>query len=357
MQQCADWYIVDPNERRQEAGSPVTFANEDDDDSDVSESGSRGLAAIRRSSIAIRMASTRDRSFIAINSDIMPTPSIVRQREDSTTTVRRSSYNDNEGGAFTTGTSSNRDQQPSLPPANWTMFANNAGISPTDDSGQDVYQGMNLAYIMNVNLEGRDTRRSSLSFMAPQSLPLPPSSKKANDKEKRKKDNKERGTDDDFDVAAMRGLMAGDPSNLLDVAPWAGADDAAGPRRPSTVTLDDSFAGGLRRDDPDYASRRKEWSFVRGRERVSLPLREPDGNPRHWDVWRCSQIGQIRIERATLPPCTFLPRVDITLFHLLPVFYSRPQQAESTAPQCGARRRPRLYEHVRRSNDRRPPAL
>lgn len=305
--QCADWYIVDPNERRQEAGSPVTFAaTDEDDDSDVSESGSRGLAAIRRSSIAIRMASTRDRSFIAINSDIMPTPSIVREREDSTTTVRRPSYNDNEGGAFVASTSSNRDQQPPLlPPANWTMFANNAGISPTDNSGEHVYQGMNLDYIMNVgNLEGRDTRRSSLSFIAPQSLPLPPS-KKVKDKEKRKRD-KERGKGEDFDVAAMRGLIgpAVDSSNLLAVAPWTEPDDAAGPRRPSTVTLDDTFAGGLRRDDPDYALRRKEWSFVRERERVSLPLREPEGNPRHWDVWRCSQIGQIRIERATLPPCT-----------------------------------------------------
>jgi hypothetical protein len=142
--------------------------------------------------------------------------------------------------------------------------------------------------------------------MAPQSLPLPPSKdkRKSKDKEKRKKERK--GQDEDFDVAAVRGTNrpSRDPSNLLDVAPWADAGDAAGPRRPSTVTLDDSFAGGLRRDDPDYASRRKEWSFIRERERVVLPSREPDGNPRHWDVWRCTQIGQIRIERATLPHCT-----------------------------------------------------
>jgi hypothetical protein len=37
------------------------------------------------------------------------------------------------------------------------MFANNAGISPTDNSGERVYQGMDLDYIMNVgDLEGRD---------------------------------------------------------------------------------------------------------------------------------------------------------------------------------------------------------
>jgi len=310
-QQCVDWYVVDPNERRQEAGSPVTFANvgsDDDEDSDVSETGSRALAAIRRSSIAIRMASTRDRSFHAGDPDFVPAQSNARQREDSTTTVRRPSYNDLEGGASVTVMSSNRDQQPPLPPVNWTMFANNAGISPTDDSGERVYSGMDLDYIMNVgNLEGRDTRRSSLSFIAPQSLPLPPSKdkRKSKDKEKRKKD-KVKGKDEDFDDAAMPGLI-GSPSgspNLLDVAPWAEAGDATDLRRPSTVTLDDSFAGGLRRDDPDYALRRNEWSFIRERERVSLPPREPDGNPRLWDVWRCSQIGQIRIERATLPPCT-----------------------------------------------------
>ncbi|KAI9437463.1 hypothetical protein H4582DRAFT_2077012 [Lactarius indigo] len=272
-----DWYVVDPNERRQEAGSPVTFANgsDDDDDSDVSETGTRALAAIRRSSIAIRMASTRDRSFHAGDPDFVSTQSNARQREDSTTTVRRSSYGDTEGGSPLTATSSNRDQQPPLPPANWSMFTNNAGISPTDDSGRRVYQGMDLGYIMNVDPEGLNTRRSSLSFIAPQTLPLPPAKdkRKSKDKEKRKKD-KEKGKAEDFDTSVMRGLIGSPshPSNLLDVAPWAEADD----RRPSIMTLDDSFAGGLRRDDPDYALRRNRWSFIR--------------------------IGQIRIERATLPP-------------------------------------------------------
>ncbi|KAH9168244.1 hypothetical protein EDB89DRAFT_1855714 [Lactarius sanguifluus] len=304
-----DWYVVDPNERRQEAGSPVTFANvgsDDDDDSDVSETGTRALAAMRRSSIAIRMASTRNRSFHSGDPDLVSAQSNARQREDSTTTVRRSSYSDTEGGASVAATSSNRDQQPPLPPANWNMFTNNAGISPIDDSGERVYQGMDLGYIMNVDLEGLNTRRSSLSFIAPQSLPLPPAKdkRKSKDKEKRKK---EKGKGEDFDASVMRGLI-GSPSNssnLLDVAPWAEAEGGAtGLRRPSTVTLDDSFAGGLRRDDPDYALRRNKWSFIRVREHVPLPPRELDGNPRLWDVWRCSQIGQIRIERATLPPCT-----------------------------------------------------
>jgi len=309
-QQHADWYVVDPDKRRQEVGRPVIFANvgsDDDDDSDVSETGSRALATIRRSSIAIRMASTRDHSFQASDPDLVPAQSNAHQREDSTT-VRQPSYNDTEGGAPVTVMSSNRDQQPPLPPANRSLFANNAGISPTDDLTERVYSGMDLDYIMNVgNLEGRDTRRSSLSFIAPQSLPLPPSKDKreSKDKEERKKD-KEKGKGEDFDVAMLRGLFespSGSPT-LPDVAPWAEADHTTGLRLASTVILDDSFAGSLRRYDYDYALRRNEWSFIRERERVSFPPREPDGNPRHWDIWRCSQIGKIRIERATLPPCT-----------------------------------------------------
>lgn len=254
------------------------------------------------------MASTRDRSFHASDPDIVPAQSIARQREDSTITVRRPSYNDTEEGPSVTVTSSNRDQQPPLPPANWSMFANNAGISSTDNSGERVYQGMDLDYIMS-DLGGLDSRRSSLSFMVPQTLPLPPSKdkRKAKDKEKRNlKKDKEKAKGEDLDVAMMHGLIypPGRSPNLLDVAPWA--DNTTGIRRPSTNTLDDSFAGGLRYLDPDYALRRKEWSFSRGHDRVSLPPRESDGIPRHWDVWRCSQIGQIRVERATLPPCTYI---------------------------------------------------
>ncbi|KAH8993418.1 hypothetical protein EDB92DRAFT_1796308 [Lactarius akahatsu] len=113
--------------------------------------------------------------------------------------------------------------------------------------------------------------------------------------DKRKSKDKEEGKDEDFDFARIIGL----PSSSPKVVPWAEADETTGPRRPSTATFDDSFASSLRRDDPDYVLRRNVWSFIRQRERVSHPPRRPDGNPRHWDVWRCSQIGQIRIERAT----------------------------------------------------------
>ena len=80
------------------------------------------------------MASTRDRSFHASYPDPVPTQSNVRQPEDSTTTVRRPSYNDTEGGASITAT------------------------SPTDDSGERMYQGMEFNDIMNVgDLEGLGT--------------------------------------------------------------------------------------------------------------------------------------------------------------------------------------------------------
>ena len=337
MQQCADWDVVDPNERRQRASSRITFTTDEDYDSDMPESGSRRFAALRRSSI--HMGSTRDRFIHAINSDSVPAQSDVRQREDSVTTVRRPSYNDAEGDASAASTSSNRDQQPPFPPPNWTMFANNSTVSSTD-SGERVYQGMDLDYIMNP--KGRDWRRSSLSFMAPQTLPLPPSKnkQKSRDKEKRTKDE-ERGKDKDLDVPALRQLIGSsrESANLLDVAPWAEADDTTDSGRPSTVTIDDSFAGGLRRNDPDYASRRKEWSFTCKREPAILPSREPDGNPKHWDVWRHGQIGQIRIERATLPHCTFI--FTISMFHIRPnfFFHSRSQQTGSGASKCGARRR------------------
>ncbi|KAI9453768.1 hypothetical protein BJY52DRAFT_1123296 [Lactarius psammicola] len=98
----------------------------------------------------------------------------------------------------------------------------------------------------------------------------------------------------------MHGLI-GSPSGSQDMVPWTEADNT-GLRRPSTVMLDDSFAGGLRRDDSGHVLRRNEWSFIREREHVSLPPRKLNDNPRHCDVWRCSQIGQIRVERATLTP-------------------------------------------------------
>ena len=313
-QQCAEWYIVDPNERRQEAGSPVIFASagsdddnddEDDDDSDVSETGTRGLAAMRRNSIAIRMASVCDRSFPPSDTEPTQIRTNIRERENSIATVRRQSY-DLEAGSHT-ASGSDREQQPALPPANWSMFTNPSGVSPPDDSGEHVYQGIDLDYIMSVGGSAvPGSRRSSHSFVAPQPLPLPPSGK-SKDKDKRKKDKgKVKGV---LDVAAMQGLI-GQPSpapNLVDIAPWAtDADEMAGPRRPSTVTLDDSFAGGLRRLDPDYAVRRNEWSFIREPERIVVPPRGPDRSPRTWDIWRCAQIGQIRIERAVLPPCAYI---------------------------------------------------
>ncbi|KAI0266989.1 hypothetical protein BC834DRAFT_842712 [Gloeopeniophorella convolvens] len=302
-QQYADYYIVDPNERRQEAGSPVIFAstNSEDDDSDVSETGSRGLAAIRRNSIAIRAASIRDRGFDASGDAGVR----GREREDSTVTVRRPSHSTLEE-VRVAAAAIQEEGQPPLPRPDWSMFPNNAGPPPAQETGEDVYSGMDLGYILDVSAgAGADSRRSSHSFIAPQALPLPPSKDKtkSKDKEKRKKDKGKTKEHMDLVVQDLVGASSSGVPNLFDVAPWATADDAAKVdlRRPSTVTLDDSFAGGLRRDDPEYAVRRTAWSFIRGPAPHIVPPRETGGVPKVWDVWRSTQIGQIRIERAVLP--------------------------------------------------------
>jgi hypothetical protein len=183
------------------------------------------------------------------------------------------------------------------------MFTNAAGFSTTDDSGEGVYQGIDLNYIMGIGgSAGRGSRRGSHSFVAPQSLPLPPSKDRSQSKDdnSRKKD-KTKGKEP-LNIAAMQGLV-GLPSimsNQLEFGPWAEVDEMTG-----TAALDDLFARGLRRLDSGYAERRSEWSFVRVRERVVLPPRDQEDSPRTWDVWRCAQIGKIRLERAILPPCTF----------------------------------------------------
>jgi hypothetical protein len=305
-QQGLDWYIVNPTERRQDASSPVVFASasSEEEDSDVSETGSRGLAAMHRNSVAIRVATARERSLHPNERDPGQIQTNTREREDSTATLRRPDNEDLESSVQITVTGPNRERRPSLPTPNWTMFTHAAGISTTDDPGEGVYQGIDLNYIMSVGGPmGPGSRRSSHSFVA-QPLPLPPPKDKSKSKEKDKhKKDKSKGNET-LDIAAVQGLI-GPPNAMqdrLEIAPW---DEMTGPRRPSTVTLDDSFAGGLRRLDPGYAERRNEWSFIRERDQIVLPPREPEGSPRAWDVWRCAQIGKIRLERAILPPCTF----------------------------------------------------
>lgn len=307
-QQCAEWYIVNPNERRHEAGSPVTFANNESegDDSDVSESSARRLTTNHRNSIAIRRASLRDGAFSANETDLRQIQKNTREREDSAATVRQLNKEDLARGMQVTVTNPNRERQPSLPTPNWSMFTDNASAPTLEDSGsgENVYQGIDLNYIMSVGgLADPGSRRSSHSFIA-QPLPLPPPKAKSKDKDKRKKDKSREKVP--LDIAAMQGLIGPSTAlpNVLDIAPWAMGDEMTGPRRPSTVTLDDSFAGGLRRLDPHYAERRNEWSFIREPERLVVPPRDPEGSPRTWDIWRCVQIGKIRLERATLPPCT-----------------------------------------------------
>lgn len=156
-----------------------------------------------------------------------------------------------------------------------------------------MYQDIDLNYIMNVGGSASlGSRRSSISFVAPRSLPSRPPKGKSKSKEddKRKKDKtKGKGT---LDTAAAQGpidLPAVMP-NRLEIAPWAEADEMTGPL------------------DFGYTERYSEWSFIREREQVALLPRDPDGSPRMWDVWCCAQIGKIRLERAILTSCTVHPR-------------------------------------------------
>lgn len=289
-EQGVDWYVGDPDERRKEAGSPIKFASvgsDNADDSDVSETGTRALASIQRSSIAIHKASVHERSFREREPDLLHTQPNVRPREENTTVAPRPSYIDAEGDVSATVTSPNRDQDPPSAPRNWANI-----IPHTDGSGLEMYQGMNLDYIMNIGgshgLGTRRSSRSSLSFVAPDSLPLPSSKnkRKAKDKKRRNK-GKEKRKIGEYGSPS-------DSQSLPDVAPWT---DIMAPRHPSTITVDESFGRAPRPVHP-VILRRNEWSFICNRMAVSFPPSEPNNNQRYWDVWRCSQIGQIRVQRV-----------------------------------------------------------
>ena len=152
---------------------------------------------------------------------------------------------------------------------------------------------MDLDYIMS-DLGGLDSRRSSLSFVEPY-LPLPKDRRKSKNKEKRNmKKGKEKAKGED---------LIDPPGRLPELLPEPWVDDSTGIIRPNTVTLDVSFSGSLRLYKPDSARRRNQWSF--SLELVFLPREhEQAGNPSPWVFWHCSQIGQIRIQRTTLPPGT-----------------------------------------------------
>src|SRR5258708_19658086 len=104
------------------------------------------------------------------------------------------------------------------------MFTNTAGISSAGDSGEGVYQGIDLNYIMSVGGSmGPGSRRSSHSFIAPQSLPLPPPKDKlkSKDKDKRKMDKSE--GKETLDITAAQALTGPQnaPSNPLPFPPCA----------------------------------------------------------------------------------------------------------------------------------------
>ena len=257
---------------------------------DVSEAGFHGLAPKHLNSIGILEATSQENSLH---------PNEIDSGQIQTKTSERQDSEDLEAS---TVIGPNRER---LPTSNWSTFTDAEGFSTTDDSGEGVYQGIDLNYIMSVGSSaGPHSRHRSHSFVAPQSLPLPPPKDKSQPKDNNRKKEKTKGKEA-LNIAAMQGLV-GLPSimsNQQEFMPWFEVDD----EMTGTVARDDSFAEGLRRLEFDFAALRNEWSFVRVSERVLLPPRHHEGSPRMWDVWRCAQIGKIRLERATLPHCTFSP--------------------------------------------------
>ena len=197
---------------------------------------------------------------------------------------------DTERDASVAVMSSSKDQQ--LPPPH-SLYC--APTSPRNDLGEGLY----LECTDAPTLAPDSLTEHHFPPLSPayQSLAPPPLEGwwKSENEEKRNKGNKGKEKLESEESGSFSDLP-----NLPDVASRTNIS------RPSIVTVDDLFARGLRHVTPDVF-RRNEWSFIRNRERVSFPPREPNGNRRYWDVWRCSQIGQIRVERVTLlPPCTYV---------------------------------------------------
>jgi hypothetical protein len=200
-----------------------------------------------------------------------------------------------------TNTDREKQSSGSLSTPNWSTFNNNAGVSTVDN---DVYQGLDLDYIMNIGTSADPgSRRLSHPFIAPSWLPPHRSKEKSQDVNERRKE-RSKGKDLLVDPAMEDIIsLSGALSNIPNVAPWPVTGDTTGTRRYRTETIDNSFGKAFQLLDPFYPKRCKEWSFIREREQVVLAFRDPDVGPRTWDVWRCAQIGKIRLRRVTISSC------------------------------------------------------
>lgn len=172
-------YVVDPAERDEHGGSPVTFAatlNSDDDRVSLSGSSDRGASAPqyafgRRPSlpIPIRTPQPDAHGFDSADADI------IRDREASiaTITLRRPSRSVDDDLPSNLGYVPEPGTQPSSEPTTWI--------------NNNVWADIDQEYILGANsLVGMSSasRRSSASYVHP--LPTPPTQKKGREQRNRK---------------------------------------------------------------------------------------------------------------------------------------------------------------------------
>jgi len=209
-----DSYLVNPAERNQFGGSPVTFArhNFSDEDSASDHSRSIGFSVMegnfsvlegslsvlegRRGSLPLaipgRASTSGMRAFDPGETDFM------REREGSVTTLRRPSRSlDDDLHSISAGIGG-LGVAPSSNPitrADWRAIEEHEASRQDELGGAGVYDGLNLEYILSGSMAGPGSRRSSHSFM--QSMPVPPTKgkgkSKSKDKRKGKGKDKEKG--------------------------------------------------------------------------------------------------------------------------------------------------------------------
>ncbi|THH14959.1 hypothetical protein EW146_g5439 [Bondarzewia mesenterica] len=319
-----DSYTVDPSERGQYGASPVTFAHTLRSDEDESLSGASDQVV----SLSVVADGRRPSLPMAIPGRSPPAgaPTFehadaggLREREGSIVTLRRPSRSlDDDLRTVNAGMSGPVALATSEPMsrADWRAFENEFDARQEQASGTgDAYEGLNLDYILSAGAMGiPGSRRSSNSFM----MPLPVSPSKGKGKEKRKDKDKGKGKEkrkgkerEDADALGFgQWASAAGPASasaVAEIAPWA--VEAGQGRRPSTVTLgDDTFTGHVKKFDAGYNLRKAEWSFVHelstGPPLHSASMRRDDdggsGSPIMQEIWRCAQIGRMRLDRLSV---------------------------------------------------------
>lgn len=259
--------------------SPVIFTRDGEDE--AFDDGDRPLPSLPVQAGRTNGSPWEPSSFTVRDSTL----ALTRDREDSTATVtaRRASRSVDDDLTAST-------MYPDVQPANHVQVRPEFDIqiddsAPTVEEQQYQYGGYDLDYIL-----GRDSSsRRSWSSGAPSY------------------------------VQARGRVDPGDPSGLGAV--W---DAALGnSRRPSTATVnsgDDAFTRQVRHWDPDYGTRKGDWTFkkentdglARAPHRMPLPPGTPSDTNQHTmppgtqEIWRQAYVGRYKVDRVKMTrTCTF----------------------------------------------------